>query len=316
MSNISSIDLNLLKVLLLLSEELSVTRASARLGQAQGTVSADLKKLRVIFDDQLFTRHSRGLKPTPRMDVLAPQLRAVMRSLEGIVKAPVFNPRTASHTFRIVAGDYSEWVILPKLCAILAEEAPGLRIAVVHHVMGRAQKMFEVDELDFAISVPRLTAPWLQQISLVEDPYCIVARKDHPRLKNGTITLDRFCAEMHAVTVRDENIFEPTTTDRALLAMGRKRHQMFLTRNYSSALRIIEQTDLIGMGLRGILPIYPNLQAFPVPFEIAPMRLLLSWHERFQNEPAHVWLRRRLAEIVRSKPAARQAIDRRAGAHI
>lgn len=299
MTDIRDVDLNLLKVLNLLAEELSVTRAAARLGQAQGTVSADLKKLREIFDDQLFLRHPRGLKPTPRMEMLTPQLHDLMRALDTIVKPPIFDPKTASRTFQIVAGDYSEWLILPKLCAVLAEEAPGLRIAVVHHIMGRAQKMFEAGELDLALSVPRLTAPWLQSRPLIKDTYCVVARKGHPRLSGPTISLDQFCEELHAVTVRDDNIFEPTTTDRTLAGMGRSRRLLFITRNYSSALRVVEQTDLIAMGLHGILPLYPNLQAFPAPFDIVPMRLLISWHERLQNDPGHIWLRRRLAEVAR-----------------
>ena len=62
---------------------------------------------------------------------------------------------------------------------------------------------------------------------------------------------------------------------------------------------MIEQTDLIGMGLHGILPLYPKLQAFPAPFDIVKMRLLITWHERSQTDPGHMWLRRRLAEVVR-----------------
>ncbi len=299
MIDISQIDLNLLRVLLLLAEELNVTRVAERMGQSQSTISSDLKKLRTLFNDQLFVRQSRGLKPTARLDALVPQLRNLIRSLEAIVEPPVFHPKSASRTFQIVAGDYSELLIMPKLCAVLAAEAPGIRVAVVHHVMGRAQKMFEAGELDLAISVPRLTAPSLQSRLLIEDPYCVVARRGHPRLTGPEISLDQFCQELHAVTVRDDNIFEPTTTDRTLAALGRERRQLFITRNYSSALRVIEQTDLIGMGLGGILPLHPSLQAFPVPFDLKPMRLLTTWHERSQNDPAHIWLRRRLAEVVK-----------------
>lgn len=299
MIDIRDVDLNLLKVLLVLSEEQSTTRAAARLGQAQSTISTDLKKLRKIFNDQLFVRQSRGLKPTARMSVLLPQLAGLMRGFETMLAPPEFDPRTASRTFQIIAGDYSEWLILPKLCAALAAEAPGLRIAVVHHVMGRAQRMFEAGELDLSLSVPRLSAPWLQSRPLIEDRYCVVARKGHPRLTGPTITLDQFCGEMHATTVRDDNIFEPTTTDRTLADLGRERRHLLLTRNYSSALRVIEQTDLIGMGLHGILPLYPNLQAFPAPFTIVPMRLIVTWHERDQNDPAHAWLRRRLVEVAK-----------------
>lgn len=303
MTDISQVDLNLLKVLRVLADEQSTTRAAARLGQAQSTVSADLKKLRGLFGDQLFTRHQRGLKPTARMEALIPELLGLMRRLETMIEPPVFDPKTASRTFQIIAGDYSEWLILPKLCAVLAAEAPGIRIAVVHHVMGRAQRMFEADELDLSLSVPRLSAPWLHSRPLVEDRYCIVARRGHPRLKGPTITLEEFCREHHAVTVRDDNIFEPTTTDRMLAEMGLERRQILLTRNYSSALRVIEQTDLIGMGLHGILPLYPNLQAFPAPFQIGPMRLLVTWHERHQNDPAHAWLRRRITEVARPSKA-------------
>jgi DNA-binding transcriptional LysR family regulator len=241
----------------------------------------------------------RLLKPTARLEALLPELLGLLRRLEAVIEPPVFDPKTASRTFQIIAGDYSEWLILPKLCAALAAEAPGIRIAVVHHVMGRAQRMFEADELDLSLSVPRLSAPWLQSRPLIEDRYCIVARKGHPRLKGPTISLEEFCREAHAVTVRDDNIFEPTTTDRMLAEMGLERRQILLTRNYSSALRVIEQTDLIGMGLHGILPLYPNLQAFPAPFQIGPMRLLVTWHERHQNDPAHAWLRRRITEVAK-----------------
>jgi len=298
-TNISQVDFNLLKVLRVLAEEQSTTRAAARLGMAQSTISTDLKKLRELFADRLFTRHQRGLKPTARMEALLPELLGVFRRLETMIEPPLFDPKTASRTFQIIAGDYSEWLILPKLCAVLAEEAPGLRIAVVHHVMGRAQRMFEADELDLSLSVPRLSAPWLQSRPLVEDRYCVVARKGHPRLKGPTLSLEEFCREAHAVTVRDDNIFEPTTTDRMLAEMGLERRQILLTRNYSSALRVIEQSDLIGMGLHGILPLYPSLQAFPAPFQIGPMRLLVTWHERHQNDPAHAWLRRRITEVAR-----------------
>ncbi len=299
MIDISQIGINQLQVLLLLAEEQSATRVAARLGQAQSTISGDLRQMRALFGDKLFVRHARGLKPTARMEGLLPELKSLFRTLQAIVEPPVFDPKTANRTFVVVAGDYSEWLILPQLCAALADEAPGIRIAVVHAVMGRAQKLFETAEIDLALSVPRLAAPWLKSTPLVEDTYCVVARRGHPRLTGPAITLDQFCNELHATTVRDDNILEPTTTDRTLAGLGRKRQALYITRNYSSALRVIEQTDLIGMGLHGILPLYPKLQAFPVPFDILPMRILATWHERSQADPGHLWLRRRLGEVVR-----------------
>jgi DNA-binding transcriptional LysR family regulator len=295
--DIRKIDLNLLKVLMLLAEEQNMSRVAKRLGCSQPTVSADLKKLRAMLGDPLFVRHQRGLRPTPRLEALAPQLNAWMQTLSGIVEPPVFDPKTANRTFLVVAGDYSEWVILPKLIQLLAKQAPGIRIAVVHAVMGRAEKMFEQGEVDLALSVPRLASGSLQQRLLAEDRYCVVARRNHPRLKSG-ITLDDFCREMHAATVRDENILEPTTTCRTLAELGRERRILYLTRNFASELRMIEQTDLIGMGLEGMLEHFPGLQSFPVPFAIQPYRILATWHERAQADPGHAWLRRTLADVM------------------
>ena len=133
-----------------------------------------------------------------------------MQGLHTIVEPPVFAPAADNRTFFMVAGDYSEWMILPHLSAMLAREAPGIRIAVVHSVMGRAQKMFEANELDLALNVPRLSAPWLKSRRLHGRRYCVVARKGHPRL-GAKLTLDDFCREPHVATVRDDNILEPTT---------------------------------------------------------------------------------------------------------
>ncbi len=299
MTDITKIDFNLLKTLALLVEEQSVSRVAVRMDLKQPTVSASLKKLREIFDDPLFVRHPHGLRPTPRTEALAPELKAWIRGLELIVEPPVFVPASANRTFFVVAGDYSEWIILPKLCATLAREAPGVRIAVVHAVMGRAQKMFEAGEIDLALSVPRLSAPWLKSRRLLDDSYCVVARKGHPRI-GSTLTLDDYCREPHCATVRDDNILERTTTDRILADMGRERHITYYTRNFSAALHMVENTDLIGMGLRRTLPKYPNLKAYPVPFTLPPYTILATWHERAQLDPAHSWLRERLAEAATS----------------
>ena len=36
-----------------------------------------------------------------------------------------------------------------------------------------------------------------------------------------------------------------------------------------------------------------------LPFEVAPISLYLIWHRRDDNDPAHAWLRARIAEVAR-----------------
>ena len=61
MSNLRTIDLNLLKVFDALIDEGSVTRAAARLSLTQPAVSGSLTRLREGFNDPLFVRTRREI---------------------------------------------------------------------------------------------------------------------------------------------------------------------------------------------------------------------------------------------------------------
>ncbi len=63
--NMHSLDLNLLQTLDVLLVEQNVTRAAQRLNLSQPSVSAQLARLRVLFDDPLLLPGPRGMLPTP-----------------------------------------------------------------------------------------------------------------------------------------------------------------------------------------------------------------------------------------------------------
>lgn len=58
---LSSLDLNLLLCLQLLTQELSVTRTAKRMNVSPSAVSKSLAKLRAWFDDPLFVKTPLGL---------------------------------------------------------------------------------------------------------------------------------------------------------------------------------------------------------------------------------------------------------------
>ena len=72
-------DLNLLVALQILLEERNVTRAAERLSVSQPALSKTLQKLRDSFEDELFTRTSHGLVPTPRAEELGLDLPTCWR---------------------------------------------------------------------------------------------------------------------------------------------------------------------------------------------------------------------------------------------
>jgi DNA-binding transcriptional LysR family regulator len=53
-----------------------------------------------------------------------------------------------------------------------------------------------------------------------------------------------------------------------------------------------------------------SLDSAPLPFESEPVTVFMVWHDRGTNDPAHIWLRRRIQRIageVQEKMAVRRA---------
>jgi DNA-binding transcriptional LysR family regulator len=92
MYDIKKIDLNLLVVLDALLDECNVTRAAARLGYTQPTISGMLARLRDLFRDPLFVRTQRGLLATPRAQALAVPLKQLLADSQRLVARGVFDP--------------------------------------------------------------------------------------------------------------------------------------------------------------------------------------------------------------------------------
>jgi DNA-binding transcriptional LysR family regulator len=66
LKNISGVDLNLLTAFEAMLAERHVSRAAARIGLAQPSMSNALARLRVLFDDPLFIRSGGAMKPTEK----------------------------------------------------------------------------------------------------------------------------------------------------------------------------------------------------------------------------------------------------------
>lgn len=306
MANLSSFDLNLLRVLNALLIETSTVKAGERLGLSQPAVSGALKRLRLSLGDELFFRNGQKLEATAYALSLKDPLQEVLSRVETLISASdAFEPATEKHSFRISGSDFFAEMLMPALAEYLTEHAPSISVHLVDLVPDNRVDAFADMDVDFAL-LPETPLPdWAEARAVFSSSFSVIARKGHPktverRLIHGdTLPLDLFCELGHV-------LFSTTGTpnglgDEALVRVGRKRSVTMTLPVFSGVYRAVAGSDLIALlptALAHRIANAANLDVFVPPISVDPARLILVWHRRVSNSAPHQWLRGRITEIL------------------
>jgi len=306
---LSEINLNLLHALGVLLEEANVTRAAARLGVTQSAMSHTLRQLRAHFDDRLLVRGPRGMLLTPRAEQLRGPLRRGLGELERVVSGEVsWDPATASRTFRLVLGDNVSVRLLPPLIERLRREAPRVDVDVRPLELRGGEARLESGEVDVLVAL-RVGGPGLRQRALLTDGFSCLARVGHPELARAEdLTLDRYCALDHVlISPLGE---DGSIVDTKLGLSGRQRRVALRVPHFLVAPMVVARSDLLLTAptiLAAELAAHYPLQLLPAPLELERFTLQIIWHERFDDDPGHRWLRDSLVSSAQEASATSEA---------
>jgi DNA-binding transcriptional LysR family regulator len=193
--NIASVDLNLLKVFEALHDEASASRAALRLGVTQSAVSASLRRLREVYDDQLFVRTGRGLAPTLRANQLKPVVTdALDKCRQSLAMVEPSGSHFEGRSVALGLSDDFEIAFGRRLMTSIRHSAPGLRLIFrqTHsQIVGTA--LME-RSIDLAVASGGFAERLLSRRVLGEGGYLCLA--DPASLAPGqrTLTLEEFIA--------------------------------------------------------------------------------------------------------------------------
>jgi DNA-binding transcriptional LysR family regulator len=110
--------------------ERNVTKAAARLHLSQPAVSAQLSRLRDLFDDALLIPVRRGMMPTAKAIELFDPLRQALDQVRAIVATHRnFDPAKAKLIVAIACSDYLQVAVVKPFVKKLRTIAPGVRVA-------------------------------------------------------------------------------------------------------------------------------------------------------------------------------------------
>lgn len=295
--NIPALDLNLLLTLDVLLAELNVTRAARRLNLSQPSVSAQLARLRSIFNDPLLLPGPRGMLPTARAEMLREPLRLALESLQRAVAPPqAFDPAKANLTWRIAATDYMSSAIMLPVIGKLRVAAPDCRLAVFGLNPPLVAQQLEKAELDLIFHTGDRAPETLHQRKLFSERYMLAGRIGHPHLHPG-LTLDTFCQLEHLIVSPDGGGFS-AATDSALAKIGRTRRVVLSVPHFLFMLEVLASSDMVAVLPERLVRRSTHLQVIEPPLDVPGFDILMMWHERVQRDPAHQWLRQQiLAEV-------------------
>jgi DNA-binding transcriptional LysR family regulator len=293
-------DLPLLVSLVALLEESNVTHAAERLHVSQPALSAQLARLRSLFDDPLLvpSESGRGMIPTARAAALKIPLQQALRHLVDTIGDPAaFDPHTAERTFMIAANDNAVTMFGVELVRRMEQGGgAGLRMGFCDPAIDNTVARMERGEIDLLLATARIIPPSLQSVALCKEQYHVAQRKGHPRGLRPP-TLKQYCSLGH-VLVSGKGEFSGLLDER-LAALGQSRRVAVVVPHYNLAPTILANTDyLCTLPIRFLQRFADQLDIFALPFELPEFSISMAWHARSDNDPGHRWLREQLQTLA------------------
>lgn len=300
-----SVDLNLLPVFEAVMETLQYSKAAEQLAMSQPAMSAAIQRLRDTLKDPLFVRTSKGVIPTPKAEALYQDIRVALSQIrQSLSSQQGFDPNTQQHTFRILSGDYFEFVLLPPLIKTIesndllvrfnlnqiSEESPKQLIHAQANVLLDA----------FPIDDDRIHCEVVSQETLVVVRNKKNKNKQYPATKKAITAHDFFNATHAVLPNRGRLLPLDKILDTPLL---QERKIGVQVTQYIGLLTAVANSDHIATVPKQLAIKYADafgLDIYDFPIDVPSIPLYMMWSKAFDHDPASKWLLNQLREVIKN----------------
>ncbi|MFF7106555.1 LysR family transcriptional regulator [Pseudomonas sichuanensis] len=289
-------DMNLLVALDALLDEGSVVGAAQRMNLSPAAMSRTLGRIREAMGDPILVRAGRGLVPTPRALALRDQVHGLVEQAGQVFRSgDDVDLVNLDRAFNIRTNDLFIALYGAQLLRMMLAQAPNTVLRFVPEGSGDDDAVLRNGQIDLIISSAVELGPEIKVQSLFNTYFVGLAREGHP-IFDDQITPERFAAYPQISVSRRGRANGPI--DVALANHKVERRVALITTSFHSAMFSLPDSDLI-------LPIPANilnsvnrlklpLRSFEIPVPLEKVNVMQAWHPRFDNDPAHRWLRQTL----------------------
>ena len=296
-TNIRGLDFGLLLALDAVYQERSVTRAAERLALSQPAVSGMLNKLRDLLGDELFVRTSHGVVPTPRTEELVGPVKEVIASTQLLFEPKEFDPAHSHFDVRLCGSDYVNRTLLGVLAGDIMERAPNARVSLLMYTAGLADQTRLLDEVDilFTTQEPNTVSP-RGQILFRDSLVCMSSYKGH---RDGQeVPVSELC-DLSNIILSPIGAGVSERISSFFRERGLVRNIAITVPDFSSVFRAMRYSELIAFLPSKMVRQYSGeLKQLQVGLDIPAADVVADWHDRFEGDPRHTWIRERMLATV------------------
>ena len=294
------VDLNLLVVLDALFVECNVTRAAQRLHMSQPATSTALARLRRQLDDPILVKDGRSLRPTPRALAMIEPLRNVLATVErSILRSPDFDPVRDARVFTVLTSDYAEIELLRVLMRSDRYRATSVQFDL-RPLTGRNLAAFHRHDADLAVLPDHLMeGPQFDQCGrtlVLTDRFVGAVWTGHP-YQGTTLTPDVLVRYPMLSYAPHDGV---SYLDRSLVRAGVYARVGATTANIAVMPYALEETHLVTLipeRMASRLAGGADIRILEPTFPLATVQHYAVWHEVYESDPSHAWLREQINEM-------------------
>ncbi|WJY41994.1 LysR family transcriptional regulator [Streptomyces sp. P9-2B-2] len=294
------LDLNLLTALDALLEEGSVAGAAARLHVTSPAMSRSLGRIRKATGDQILVRTGRSMLPTTRALAMRAEVHALVQQAHHLLSAEQeLDLAALDRVFTVRWHDALTAACGTALTTAVHHQAPSVRLRLSAEP-GTDGPELRRGEIDLESSSSQPTLPDIRHRLVGSDRLVVAVRPGHP-LTETPMSLERYAAAEHVTVSRRGSLRDPI--DEALTKRGLDRRVVAAGPTADFALQLALGSDLVvtlpdavtraarhQLGLTTL--------ALPLPLPDVPLYLL--WHQRYDDDRAHIWLRELATETIQA----------------
>lgn len=291
LSNLSSIDLNLLVMLDAIITEESVTLAAQRVSLSQPAMSHALARLRRLLGDDLLIRNGARSRLTPKAERLRGPLREVLRRTADLLDDGDFDPATDTREVIVGMTSSTTRVIGGALAGMIAQEAPGMRLRVLS-AQRLTDAMFTQAGVDVLL-VSETHETRHPRERLYEDEWVVIS--GHPDLADATAR--------ELVSTQPHVVYGPLLSRRPYQALREAGIAWTTQTTVDDTLilaDIVAATSLVAVHRRRVVDTLriEGLRTARFPVDAGVIGMDLVWNPWTAEDPFRAWMRDLLRRAI------------------